>query len=520
MQLAKGIKLEQGTTIILTDDQYVPALQPKLGVHMDRLKFLSPWPEFQSYVSFKDESLFKQASGVYVSHGNLQIKVNFESKKLIDMNSETTFRIVKIITISGIQIITIPGMIITQALMDRFVAAYWVFVGPNVFRLLAKQANPRDVVRLCGANQKLRAWCNDNFYAEMLQHHYQQTSKNPGETFRDLVSPAIYDLEFDGSRPMTRDEIPRLLDGDKFIAISSADYNSNILLLTKNGDVWSRGMNYFGQLGSQSQHPEQFYKLHIMKNIISIKMTEYDSYFLDKSGTLWACGLSYTARENDDGAIEYIYDNDGIPLVIDRNVATFSIPSVSTQGPVGLYKDGTGFIIITYPHGENEPMAIPIPTPKTIDHKPIRAVTIEKAPDLLAYLDKNGVVWLQMHDISSNKPPLSRLTPFTNLPIIRSIKFADKHLALLDVEGNVWISTPRHVLMNKPERVEGLSNIVSISSNDIDRFVFLDAKGNVQYMQISGNVSDDVQLHTLIPISMTTEVVAVSVGPHYMNLLT
>jgi hypothetical protein len=510
MQLAKGIKLEQGTTIILTDDKYISALQAKFGVHMDRLKFLSPWPEFQSYVSFNDESLFGEQSGQYRSEGGLQIKINFTNMKLLDMNSETTFRIINIFDIKGIKIITIPGMIITQDLMDRFVAAYWVFVGPDMFRLLAKTAKPRDVVRLCGANQKLRGWCNKDFYAQMLRHHYGQESPTPAETFRDIARPKLLHTPFilySGKDPIktiyTEQPLPLLEKDDSCISIFVDVGDTCMMLLTKNGNVWARGENKYGQLCGESLTADYgFFMIAGLKDIVNIVLTNRHSYFLDKNGQLFAAGISFTTIElifpthatQDLDRVAFLDDGNFDPILIAENVV--SINNVA-EYMCGVYKNGFPFVcsdtntIDNYDDKTGSDYDIlersnpGHPTYKIIDIEYIgprgnktegHMVTSEYMGNYNVYLDIEGVVWLFY---LPNAAPwaISKYEPIklTDLPKIVSIKTKDYKVVCLDQDGNVWVVG----VYSNSVKLDFLPKIASLVFTYLDVMAFIDVDGNV-----------------------------------------
>jgi hypothetical protein len=535
MDLAKGLKLEQGTTIILTDDQYVSALQPKFGVHMDRLKFLSPWSDFQSYVSFNDENLFNQESGQYVSQGNLTIKINFTNKKLLDVNSKTTFRIVNIIEVKGIKIITITGIIITQALTDRFVSAYWVSVGPDVFKLLAKNVKPRDVVRLCGTNQKLRAWCNDNFYAEMLQHHFNQKSPTPGTTFRDLTKPIP---RYRASRDVAPyAHLPILEDNDIFVSLSS-NYNF-VALLTKNGNVWvqsnRRADNRYGIFGNYVTNDE-YVMVESLKNIVKVELTNERGVFLDKFGVLWGSGLNYTTYyvNNEFVNDKFVYDKfyfiqtktlveeyrresriherEFDPIIIDRNVHTFHsfesgdddiilLGASYSKGfwitGVGIYTNGVGFICGV--GDSREKNRFNIQKIEAIKPKPSNSVKpIGYMIDCILtyfcimYLDKAGFVWIQesrsikAHDDFSYFLQSSELF-WIKMPFkVTSIAYSNRKFWYLDTNGNVWttdvdILDSKYEGITEPTKIEGLSNI-KLMSIDSRYQAFIDRNGSLWYM--------------------------------------
>lgn len=183
MEFAKGVKLEKGSIIILPTDGIVPKIEEYLTIGLFRLKKLRSWSKFESYVIFNDKNLYNLKSGQFANPTGFKIDVNFKSKLIVDLKSRVSVRIVKIIDFNEIKIIAISGIFITQDIKDNFVADSWVSLGRDTFTLIARSAEPRDVVRLCGANRQLRSWCTENFYADMLRHHFNDASETPKETF-------------------------------------------------------------------------------------------------------------------------------------------------------------------------------------------------------------------------------------------------------------------------------------------------------------------------------------------------
>jgi hypothetical protein len=451
MDLAKGLKLEEGTVIILTDDQYVPALQPKLGVHMDRLRFLSPWSEFQSYVSFKNQSLFEEQSGQYTSEGGLKIKINFNNKKLLDMNSETAFRIVNIFDIKGIKIITIPGIIITQDLMDRFVAAYWVSVGPDVFKLLAKNVYPRDVVRLCGTNKKLRGFCTENFYAEMLQYYYGQTSKSSSSTFRHLAAPGIWtgglsSLRDGADLDPKKSELPISVDTIKSFNSALNHY----FFLTKSGEVW---------ITDATTRRNKIDKLDNMSDVSVIKSVEDfntdDVLAVKTDGSIWIVKgkRKYGSNELILEATRY----DQIPMfhnIIDivRHHETGNFLFLNVDGLVFLYTPSTKH------KGVYKTLSIPLIKTMTSGQRPALLTkegnvliyegdmlhTIERLSNIvdiktnlrsIMCLNNHGkVFYADYKDESSD----IKMIQITGLPKITKIALSNYAIFLVDEGGNVW----------------------------------------------------------------------------------
>jgi hypothetical protein len=527
MDLAKGMRVASGTTLILIDDEFIPKFQKQLGIHVDKMKLLSPWQEFVSYVSFQETSLFDEESGVYVSEGGLKVEVDFETKRILDIKSQIKVRIVDIIETKGIKIITIAGIFITQALKDRFVAAYWVSVGPDVFKLLAKQVNPRDVVRLCGTNQKLRGFCTEKFYAEMLQHHYGQTSKNPGETFRDLAAPAILEYRFDIR--MLRPNASKLpTGGDTFVKIFRN--GNDTFLLTENGDVWCKGINIFGQLAHNDLYvykysedtarlvvPDNYVKFPTLSNIVDIKLGSTTSFFLDKSGVLRACGHGFTTDQYREGRQDWIDSNIRTPVVVEQDVAAFSIlkePASSIllmPKLIGVYTNGTAFMC-KYKHshrdmyeeyeygdsdddddGDNEFWLEPIIHPSTM-------VDCVLDRTFIAFIDEEGSVWILLPDDPdrpfASLPESSNLTRVTGLPPVVSIKISGTIgtiIVLLDVNGSVWRSRIRRILgeltiFGDIEQIPDLKNIKYMkveAGNDNIFICSVDTTNNIFLTQIS-----------------------------------
>lgn len=187
MEFAKGIKCEEGLTIFLPADEFIPNVQQGIGVEMTKMKKLPVWQSYVEYVSFKDADLYDERSGKYQSIGNLKIEIDFTTKK-IRYGSKSVMNIVEVFEVKNcIKVVAIAGMFMTPIFKDRFVSEFWVNAGKDFFKLLAKSANPRDVSRLCTTNKQLSSWCGDSFYAEMLQHHYGEVSEDPKSRFIELT---------------------------------------------------------------------------------------------------------------------------------------------------------------------------------------------------------------------------------------------------------------------------------------------------------------------------------------------
>ncbi len=84
-------------------------------------------------------------------------------------------------------------------------------------------------------------------------------------------------------------------DGSPIIVTDIATSNNHTLLLTKDGDVYSFGYNYYGQLG-YSTSPNNYQclpkKVNGLKDIVKIATGDNISLALDKYGRLWAFGKS------------------------------------------------------------------------------------------------------------------------------------------------------------------------------------------------------------------------------------
>ena len=192
MEFAKGVRVSQGSVLILPDDKFVSRIEKHLTSPLSRLKTYEGWSDFISYVTFDSEALFNQKPGRFTSLGGLKVDVNFGAKMIVDLNTNVKTKITKVIELNRIKIITISGILISEELKDRFVASRWTTLGRGVFETIASQSKPRDVVRLCGANQQLRAWCNEAFYAKMLRVHFNRESDTPKETYLNATGPKVW----------------------------------------------------------------------------------------------------------------------------------------------------------------------------------------------------------------------------------------------------------------------------------------------------------------------------------------
>ena len=232
MEFAKGAKVAQGSVLILPDDRNLTKIEKYLGASLSELKTYDGWQDFINYVTFEEPSLYDQKPGRFTSLGGLKVGVNFGAKMIVDLNTNVKTTITKVIELNGIKIITISGILITQELKDEFTASEWVIGGYDVFFIIASKSEPRDVVRLCGTNRQLRAWCDESFYAGMLRVHFNRESDTPKETYLDLVSPKVWACGLSdrgqlGLGKLKNALIPTLIPGlNKVVAISTGGDHS------------------------------------------------------------------------------------------------------------------------------------------------------------------------------------------------------------------------------------------------------------------------------------------------------
>ena len=88
MEFAKGVKVPQGSVLILPDDRIVSSIEKYLTSPLSRLKTYEGWKDFISYVTFEEPNLYNQKPGRFTSLGGLKIGVNFGAKMIVDLNTK------------------------------------------------------------------------------------------------------------------------------------------------------------------------------------------------------------------------------------------------------------------------------------------------------------------------------------------------------------------------------------------------------------------------------------------------
>ncbi|TXK67400.1 hypothetical protein FU659_34730, partial [Paenibacillus sp. N3.4] len=283
-----------------------------------------------------------------------------------------------------------------------------------------------------------------------------------------------------------------------------SESQAHIAALATNGQVYTWGYNYAGQIGDGTTAPRTtiFKVPNLPKNIIAVQAGEGNTTVLTSDGHIWKWG------SNDFSGPKMI---NGIDHVV----------SISSQGSniVAIKSDGTVSKFIHYV----SPSQV-----MNLDH--VIAVK-EMWSDTAVVLKSDGTVWAwgandngQLGDGTSvNKPNPVQIT---GLPFITDIKTGNQHTLALSVTGAVyaWGSNSDGQVGNGtednqlvPYEVEGLSNITRIGAGNYYSFA-IDKDGKIYAWGYNGegnlglNTNERNRFTPSQMVSSLTNVVAITGG--------
>ena len=218
------------------------------------------------------------------------------------------------------------------------------------------------------------------------------------------------------------------------------------LYLDMNGQLWSWGLNVFGQAGQGSAEPVQSpTPIGSINHVIDFDTREGISIAADAAGNIWVWGFW--------GPSSYYYD----PVLTPKSIA--QLPGVIGVDNMGylLRDDGTVWEINKYTQIlENDQLPEKIPGIDNI---------INLSGDLA--VDQNG----QLKNLTDlpRSPESGGYTPINN---VTQVQNSISHSVVLKTDGTVWawgqnktgeLGNVADTVSAVPVRVNGLDNIVQIS---------------------------------------------------------
>lgn len=527
MEYVQGVNVKSGTVLFVPANEAVQKVQERLGVHVDRMKKLPAWKDFISYITFSDSNLFAEKSGEYENESGLKILVDFVEGVIVE--GDTTFQIGKIQDYHGTKVVGIWGILITSELRQRFVAEFWETLPRDVLVLVASQAQPRDIGRLCSSSKTLVSKCDENFYKQMLKVHYNRESDTPKKTFISLSRAKVWTCGdmFNATLSERRNATimtPELVKSlDNIISFSASNVHS--LFLDRDGHAWSAGLGAFGKLGLGEEASGRFppTRIETLENIVAVSAGSTHSLFLDRDGSVWSCGDGDKGRTGH-GDEENLW----IPTRIETldNIITISASSTHSlfldrDGSVWSCGNGDAGVL---GHGDEEPRLIPTRI-ETLQN--IVAISAGSLNSL--FLDRDGRVWScgVLSPYQGNwRERLSNFLPsrIETLQNIVAISAGSNHSLFLDRDGNVFsvgngkegqLGLGDRNSQGTPTRVETLQNITAISAG-VRYSLFLDRDGSVWSCGEGkyGQLGLDDQSDKLLPTRIKTlkNVIAISTG--------
>ncbi len=286
-----------------------------------------------------------------------------------------------------------------------------------------------------------------------------------------------------GNKSTNDSSIPlKVLDLKDVISVSSGAFHN--LALKKDGSVWAWGANIYGQLGINSDDLFRSYPIKIsgLSNVIAISCGDSHNLALTSDGNVWSWGLNFKGQLGNGTTI-----NSRIPVRIQgiSNIKSvyagkcYSL-AVTSEGTVwrwGLnlerYSDANSFSSI--------PLEISV-------LKNIKYIACGSNHCLA--LSTNGYVWGWGSDGNGQRGFTgtnlnNSYTRVVSLSNIISIACGDSHSMALKSDGTVWVwgggtnlGYGDSAATSRPIKIKNLINIKEISSN-YDHFLAIDGNNEL-----------------------------------------
>jgi alpha-tubulin suppressor-like RCC1 family protein len=531
MEYGSDVHIAAGNVLFLPDDSVVQKVQERLGVELSRMKKLKAWTQFISFVTFSDPELFSGASGEY-QNAYGKIEVDFKKMKLM-VSPNVTLSISKVIEHNGFKIVSIKGILISQALIDLFVSEFWSSLPADVFFMLASNVNPTDVLRLCSTSKSLQSKCDAKFYSKMLQVHYGRNSEQPKATFIRLANAKVWSCgNGDGGQLGHGDETDQLipkqiesLSGAIAIAISAGDSHS--LFLDRNGKVWSCGVGSYGRLGHGNRANQWIPKqIESLSDVIAVSAGNAHSLFLDRNGKVWSCGRGYFGRLG--------HGNETGQLIPKQIASLSDVIAIRAGYTHSLFLDRKGKVWSCgrgidgqLGHGDEAEQWIPKQIESLSD-----VISISAGSNHSLFLDRNGKIWSCGYGDNGqlgHGDETNQLIPkqIESLSDVIAVSAGNAHSLFLDRNGKVWscgmgsygrLGHGDEAEQLMPKQIDSLSDVIAINAGNYHS-LFLDRSGKVWSCGHgrNGHLGHGDKDTQLIPkqIESLSDVIAISGGGYH-----
>ena len=264
------------------------------------------------------------------------------------------------------------------------------------------------------------------------------------------------------------------------------------LLLDTTGCVWGCGYNPSGELGLGPVGPHNAtiltpQKIVNLPPIVSLSAGSNISFFLDANGNVWSCGCNYYGQlglgdQKDRFFPEQIQD---LPIII----STFALVASS------IFLDCEGSVWTCGHNGHGE-LGLGDTTNRN------KAEKIQGLPKIKSmaggyshslFLDCEGSVWACGYNSDGNLglgDTVKRIKAekIQDVPAIKSMAGGVHFSMFVDEEGNVWVcggnqhgelGVGHSDQINTPQKNNNLSGIVAVAAGNENYSVFLDNTGNI-----------------------------------------
>ena len=270
---------------------------------------------------------------------------------------------------------------------------------------------------------------------------------NDGETLNGKVQyKADEGYTFDGVIPSS-----------KIVSVAAGYYHS--VLLDEDGNVWTAGYNYYGQLGRNENtgtyNANPTFK-QVTKGISGVKITAiaagaYHTVLLDEDGNVWTAGWNYYGQLGRDRNAGYNDANSTFTQVTVGDGVKIKAIAAGYNHTVLLDEDGNVWTAGRNPDGQlgigkEDDNANSTFTQVTVGGG-VKIKAIAAGGNHTVLLDENGNVWttgynkygqLGRETSSSSDSTFTQVTNGISGVKITAIAAGTYHTILLDENGNVW----------------------------------------------------------------------------------